>query len=173
MYQDAGRFTGHLSFDFLVQTLQTDRGMEKIILPIECNPRCHTATVLFEGLEDELAQIYLSVLGDVPEHMLLLTPGASTDMLGHFWVAHDLVVLFLMPLMALILGKMPWQEYFSALTDFATHLSRWKDPTFEKWDPIPFLVLNHVYWPLRLIRARLDKQDWKQLNVSTTKMFLA
>lgn len=54
--------TGHLSFDFLVDEMVTERGTESIIRAIECNPRAHTAVVLFQGREKEMSQAYLGLL---------------------------------------------------------------------------------------------------------------
>ncbi|KAG9770940.1 putative O-methyltransferase, partial [Aureobasidium melanogenum] len=72
-------FTGHLSFDFMVETGDRDGGStdetaskretpkdepDSITLyPIECNPRAHTAVALFNGTL-ELVDKYLSVLED-------------------------------------------------------------------------------------------------------------
>ncbi|KAL3471223.1 hypothetical protein BJX99DRAFT_263501 [Aspergillus californicus] len=54
-------FTGHLSFDFLVESQHKDeKEKENIKLyPTECNPRAHTAVVLFQ-YTPEMANAYLS-----------------------------------------------------------------------------------------------------------------
>ncbi|KAM0804863.1 hypothetical protein BDR22DRAFT_835439 [Usnea florida] len=57
--------TGHLSFDFLIEEAASEKGVETAILPIECNPRTHTAVVLFRGQEQALAEAYLSALNPV------------------------------------------------------------------------------------------------------------
>ena len=49
-------FTGHLSFDFLVDEVVTEKGVQLVLQPIECNPRAHTAVVLFHGRELEIAE---------------------------------------------------------------------------------------------------------------------
>ncbi|KAI9823822.1 MAG: hypothetical protein M1826_007643, partial [Phylliscum demangeonii] len=59
----AERMTGHLSFDFIVQPRETARGLALVVYPIECNPRAHTAVVLFGGdrvVRRRLADAYLS-----------------------------------------------------------------------------------------------------------------
>lgn len=56
-------FTGHLSFDFLVDEQVTERGVESVLRAIECNPRAHTAVALFRGKEKEMAKAYLSAMG--------------------------------------------------------------------------------------------------------------
>ena len=56
-------FTGHLSFDFLIRRrdlIELDHRKIRLY-PIECNPRCHTAVVLFSRTP-QLANRYLEVL---------------------------------------------------------------------------------------------------------------
>ena len=55
-------FTGHLSFDFLVDEQVTEQGVESVLRAIECNPRAHTAVAMFRGKERELVKAYLSAL---------------------------------------------------------------------------------------------------------------
>lgn len=165
--KECSSFTGHLSFDFLVRYRRVANGFEGTLAPIECNPRCHTAVVLFRGLEDLLAQCYLGTLGTQ----------TSGDMLtgkhhggGFYWVAHDLVTLLIVPSVSLFTSSGAG-KYVQQVSEFLHHILTWKDPTFEWWDPLPWLVLTHVYWPVELIMATLQGTKWKQLNVSTTKMF--
>ena len=60
-------FTGHLSFDFMVEEADVEaRDWQDIKLyPIECNPRAHTAVALFRNTP-ETVDAYLSVLEDDP-----------------------------------------------------------------------------------------------------------
>ena len=63
--------TGHLSFDFLIDEVVTEKGTESILRAIECNPRAHTAVALFRGKDHELAEAYLSLLDEeVPDASL-------------------------------------------------------------------------------------------------------
>ena len=58
------------------------------------------------------------------------------------------------------------------LATFLEHLLRWKEGTLEIWDPLPWLYLNHVYWPLELLAATLwTGKTFSRFNVSTTKKF--
>lgn len=57
--------TGHLSFDFLIEEVVSEKGAQMALLPIECNPRAHTAVVLFRGQEQALAEAYLTALDTV------------------------------------------------------------------------------------------------------------
>ena len=118
-----GDFTGHLSFDFLVEQLASEKGVECSILPIECNPRAHTAVALFEGREVEMTEAYLSALDTttttIPddlangfhetfmhddedaahERSTIVRPPAHPKKV--YWIGHDLVVLGILPLLAL------------------------------------------------------------------------
>ena len=60
--RNGGDMTGHLSFDFLVDEAVSEKGAQLALLPIECNPRAHTAVVLFHGQEIAMAEAYLSAL---------------------------------------------------------------------------------------------------------------
>lgn len=112
-----GDFTGHLSFDFLVEQLASEKGVECSILPIECNPRAHTAVALFEGKEVEMTEAYLSAL-ETPDgltngfHEVFVPDEDATHERGTivrppdhpkkvYWIGHDLVVLGLLPLLIL------------------------------------------------------------------------
>lgn len=54
--------TGHLSFDFLIEEVVSEKGAQMTLSPIECNPRSHTAVVLFHGQENAMAEAYLTAL---------------------------------------------------------------------------------------------------------------
>lgn len=65
--RSAPGFTGHLSFDFLIdeddEAAVSEKGLELVLRPIECNPRAHTAVVLFRRTESiDIANRYLSAL---------------------------------------------------------------------------------------------------------------
>lgn len=169
-------FTGHLSFDFLVDEVATEKGVEMVLQPIECNPRAHTAVALFAGQEAELTSAYLSALtphingtarADSQEQELVI-PGKPP---GYYWVGHDLVTLLLYPLLALLQGQLTISGYLQGCTTFVQHLLFWKDGTFEIWDPLPWWWLYHVYWPGQFLWCILQRRRWSRVNVSTTKMF--
>ena len=179
---DQGRgFTGHLSFDFL---LHDNEGLEPVLLPIECNPRAHTAVVLFHG-SSQLAEVFLSTLETsdvtVPDSMIKKssTPAISHPVVPqedhkYYWAGHDMVTLVLLPVLSLLTfqrGASLIQVFRGSLT-FIKHLLLWRDGTFERWDPAPWWWLYHVYWPMQFWLALRTGQKWSRINVSTTKMFL-
>ena len=178
-------FTGHLSFDFLVDEVVTEKGVEMVLQPIECNPRAHTAVVLFAGREPQLTEAYLSALRPTlngtaigggggerkesrPQEPEPVVPGTPP---GYYWVGHDLVALLLYPLLALFRGRMTIAEYLRGCATFVRHVLFWKDGTFEVWDPLPWWWLYHVYWPGQFLWCILRRRRWSRVNVSTTKMF--
>ncbi|MCJ1355245.1 MAG: hypothetical protein MMC33_005236 [Icmadophila ericetorum] len=166
--------TGHLSFDFLVDEITTERGLEKKLYPVECNPRAHTAVVLFNGLGEPMAKAYLSALvsemnGTASSHTSENVSPQKPD--RYYWIGHDLVVLVLLPLLELLLRRRSQSAFLSSLVSFLDHLLLWKDGTFEIWDPLPAWVLYHIYWPGQFLACILHKKKWSRINVSTTKVF--
>lgn len=170
-----GGITGHLSFDFLIDEVPTEKGVEMVLQPIECNPRAHTAVILFNGQSTEMTDAYMSALkpemdGFMEDHEPeMVTPHKPYK---YYWIGHDVVALALFPLLQLILGKSTITHCTESWLTFVEHVLFWKDGTFEVWDPLPWLVLNHVYWPGQFLRCILHRQKWSRVNVSTTKMFL-
>lgn len=56
--------TGHLNFEFMVQEVVSERGLELTLRALSCNPRTHTAVMLLsnQGQSQALAEAYLSAL---------------------------------------------------------------------------------------------------------------
>ena len=159
-------FSGHLSFDFLAE----ETGEDATLYPIECNPRAHTAVVLFRDTP-QMARAYLSLFTgrDVPESDVLATPASPVD--DYYWIGHDLVTFLIIPVLAFACGAGSFSEVQKGLKTLSYHLVYWRDGTFAIWDPLPFLILYHVYWPIRFGQSLARGQQWSRLNVSTTKMF--
>ncbi|KAL5001368.1 hypothetical protein BDV10DRAFT_199244 [Aspergillus recurvatus] len=163
-------FTGHLSFDFLVQ----GQGEEARLSPIECNPRAHTAVVLFLNTP-EMANAYLSCFDydfdGRPRHgnsniVVPAMPSYST-----YWIGHDLVALLIIPVVTWLRGERSTEQTKQSLWTFLHHVLYWRDGTWLSWDPVPFFVLYHVYWPARFVESLLQEHKWSRINVSTTKVF--
>ena len=156
-------FSGHLSFDFIAE----GEGEDTRLLPIECNPRAHTAVVLFQDTA-QMADAYLSCF-DSPSSEDPITP--KKPVCGYYWVGHDLVTLLLVPLLALLCGTGDVEDAKKSVQTFWHHLVYWRESTFDISDPWPFFVLYHVYWPIRFCDSVVRGQKWTRVNVSTTKMF--
>ncbi|KAI0127280.1 carbamoylphosphate synthase large subunit [Xylariales sp. AK1849] len=180
--------TGHLSFDFMVKNSATDeRIIEQSIYAIECNPRAHTAVVLFAQAGKQMSamvEAYLSALdgrsGEDMMHSSMSRPNGTKDdlvitppdTLSRYWLGHDLVSLVLLPALHFSVGTDSLGSFISSNVEFITHLLTWKEGTFELWDPLPALVLYHIFWPLTILLAWCCGRRWSRVNVSTTKMFM-
>ncbi|KAI1269454.1 hypothetical protein F5Y18DRAFT_98882 [Xylariaceae sp. FL1019] len=169
------QMTGHLSFDFIAEHGE--------IYAIECNPRAHTAVVLFGGQSNEsqkMVQEYLAATtntelqdglakGSSPEESgndmsSLVIPAAKTQ--PRYWIGHDLVSF-----LYLLFGGTGIKHCIAELSTLIVHIATWKEGTFETWDPLPAFVLYQIYWPLTIISAWWNGRRWSRVNVSTTKMF--
>ncbi|KAL3455659.1 hypothetical protein BJX64DRAFT_281930 [Aspergillus heterothallicus] len=163
--QDGGDdFTGHLSFDFLIE----GAGEEARLYPIECNPRAHTAVVLFSDTP-AMADAYLSVLGQTSGDKHILTPQLNVK--GYFWAGHDVVANYAIPLVNLFTLRGSLSDVKKGLDVLCEHAYFWEDGAYAVWDPVPLFVLYHVYWPSRLLESLLTGRQWSRVNVSTGKMF--
>lgn len=173
-------FTGHLSFDFLVEAddvERCERPGEKVsalptLYPIECNPRAHTAVALFRNLTEGMVDAYLSLLdadtvrSGASDIVTPLHPAPKV-----FWTGHDLVTRLCLPIWSAIRGKSGLYDMRRDLVDFADHVLTWQDGTFETWDPVPLWLLYHVFWPAQFLHAALTGGRWSRVNVSTGKVF--
>ena len=177
--RSGGGMTGHLSFDFLAEETATETGVETVLQPIECNPRAHTAVVLFNGLGHEMSEAYMSVFQ--PE---MNGNGVSHEQISRgqhivspkeppqcYWVGHDLATLVLFPFLRLLLGEVKVTGFISNCSTFLQHLLFWKEGTYAVWDPLPWWWLYHVYWPGQFLACILQRRKWSRINVSTTKIF--
>lgn len=168
-------FTGHLSFDFMVDRGQLDgqdrcrEGQDPIVYPIECNPRAHTAVVLFNGTPG-MADAYLSLLSSTKGDEALLRPLHGDK---YYWIGHDLMELMLLPVISILLCQPDASivELGNKLRRLLNHVVYWRDGTFERWDPLPWWWLYHGYWPRRIWQSFREGKKWSRINVSTTKVF--
>ena len=180
--RSGGNMTGHLSFDFLIDESVTEKGLEMVLQPIECNPRAHTAVVHFNGLGNEMAAAYLSVLdppsfinGSVHSHPdfdtepdRVLTPTRPGK---YYWIGHDVVSLMFFPFLLLLQRKTSIKSYALGIYELLNRILFWKDGTYETWDPLPWWWLYQVYWPGVFLACLLTGTRWSRVNVSTTKVF--
>lgn len=181
-------FTGHLSFDFLVEMSDAEKALRDPtanvkLYPIECNPRAHTAVCLFNDTL-EMVDGYLSLLE--PKQAVISSTNKSATPNGlapqpvfphapkkYYWIGHDFVELVILPLMSLFSAQGPsLVEVFESVLSFVEHVIWWQDGTFEFWDPVPAWWLYHVYWPTQFLMALLFRRKWSRVNVSTCKMFM-
>ncbi|KAF2109082.1 hypothetical protein BDV96DRAFT_616069 [Lophiotrema nucula] len=165
--EDGGAsFSGHLSFDFLAE----GEGESVRLYPIECNPRAHTAVVLFRESK-AMADAYSYFASGRSGKKDITTPMMPSW--NYYWAGHDLVTFVLIPLLEMLFGRGSLEELSIGLAEFWQHLVYWRDGTFVVWDPLPFFVLYHIYWPAQFVDCLLKGKEWSRINVSTTKVFQA
>ena len=178
--RSGGQWTGHLSFDFLVEERESEKGVEKGLVPIECNPRAHTAVVLFTGREIEMVEGYMSAVerkkkanmnGITNGDELEEEPVSPIGRVKYYWIGHDLVTMVVYPLLLLLLRRITMSKYLQDVGAFIEHILLWKDGTYELWDPLPAWWLYHVYWQGQFLACILQGRKWSRINVSTLKMF--
>ncbi|KAI0890129.1 uncharacterized protein GGS22DRAFT_150070 [Annulohypoxylon maeteangense] len=168
--------TGHLSFDFMTSEKGSSYcGIEKNIYAIECNPRAHTAVVLFAQHSPEMKAMVNAYLDAIDESESqagtegLVVPPANIK--PRYWIGHDLVSLLIHPMLLWCFGLIDFNHASSDTIEFLRHLLTWKEGTFEVWDPLPAFFLYHVYWPSVILYAWCYGRHWSRINVSTKKMF--
>ena len=185
-HRSGSGFTGHLSFDFMVEEKVTEGCVQKNIYPIECNPRAHTAVALFWGTQGsvDIVKAYMSVLESSPTsgsngHLDVSYALSGTGSVaypqptapGYYWVGHDIVTLVLHPLLRMLTFRIGLWQFIHHVTTFVNHVLFWKEGTYEVWDPLPWWWLYHVYWPGQLWACLRTGKKWSRVNVSTTKIF--
>ena len=181
-------FTGHLSFDFLVETGDAEKALRDPtssvkLYPIECNPRAHTAVCLFNDTP-ELVEGYLSLLEPKKATISPAKKGTAPNGLApqpvipnapkkYYWIGHDFAELIIAPVLSLFKADgMSVVEVFEHMLTFVEHSLWWHDGTFEVWDPVPAWWLYHVYWPTQFLMTLVFQRKWSRVNVSTCKMFM-
>lgn len=163
------RLTGHFSFDFIVSTRNGE------LYPIECNARVHTAIILLP-LSD-IAGCYT-----LPEHTTSTTPVHTLRPLRHTrprsWIYNDLIMRYLPRLIpsAGILGLLhpslpatilPLSHYQNSVRPNEGLWTLRLDPSLVADDPVPFLILWHVYWPSLLMIRWWQGKSWTRVSGSS------
>ncbi|MEP7088653.1 MAG: hypothetical protein ABI776_00990 [Nocardioidaceae bacterium] len=132
------KLTGQVSFDFI----EAEDGR---VLPIECNPRTHSAITMFHD-HPGLAAAYLE--HDAPA----VTPLAGSR--PTYWIYHEVWRLLSEP------HRMAR----------ARVILRGTDAVFDWDDPLPFLVLHHVQMPWLLLRSLFRLRDWIRVDFNIGKL---
>ncbi|EKD17373.1 hypothetical protein MBM_04234 [Drepanopeziza brunnea f. sp. 'multigermtubi' MB_m1] len=145
------QMSGHFSIDFLLDQSSSspDPDLMNRIYPIECNPRAHTAVVLFADEALHMAEAYLAVL-DSSEEKVNTTPPpivVPAPSVGYYWIGHDLVTHLIMPLLSFLRLGTDFRRLRNSWAVFFTRVLSWQDGTYASWDPWPFWALYTLYWP--------------------------
>lgn len=163
--------TGHFSIDFLVDESDSELSLMDRIYPIECNPRAHTAVVLFANESQGMVKAYMSSLEDGEEKEKKISICTPLNSSSYFWVGHDIVEYVIFPAWEFLNLRSSFSTTIEGWMTFAEHLLTWKEGTFAVWDPWPAWWLYCVYWPATFMATILTKSWWSKCNVSTNKLF--
>ncbi|KAG9238475.1 hypothetical protein BJ875DRAFT_367808 [Amylocarpus encephaloides] len=183
--------TGHFSLDFLVPSNvarkaeqsfgaseQEIQALMRDLYPIECNPRAHTAVVLFSDESEDLAEAYLEYLpGKEPKGISnnhrdpcqIVVPRPSVP--GYYWIHHDIPTLLLLPILRCLRRESSVEEVIDSWTTFAGHILFWRDGNWASWDPWPWWWSIVGYWPAMFAVSLWERRWWSRCNVSTGKLF--
>lgn len=112
-------------------------GDDATLYPIECNPRAHTAVVLFSDTPG-LVDAYLDALV-APAASPREEPLAPREPRRYYWVGQDAVEKLVYPLFqALVLRTLGPGRLAASWASFGRRVVNCKDGTFEAWDPWPW-----------------------------------
>lgn len=156
------RLTGHFSFDFIVSTRNGE------LYPIECNARVHTAIILLPL--PGVAGCY--TLNRQTEATTLRPPKNTRT---RSWIYNDLIMRYLPRIIpsSLILGTLhpslpatilPPTHYQAGVRPNEGVWVMRVDPSLVADDPIPFLVLWHLYWPSLLVIRWWQGKSWTRVS---------
>ncbi|WP_194852405.1 ATP-grasp domain-containing protein [Nonlabens antarcticus] len=134
--------TGQISFDFIIKNDGT-------VMPIECNPRTHSAITLFH---DQLSAAAAYYTVEKQEEFL---PDAAA---GHtYWHYHE---------MHRILKSTSFKE-FSYLWQ---RICSGKEAVFKGSDPWPFFLNNHISIPYQLVSNMRSGNTWTGIDFNIGKL---
>ena len=183
--RSAPGMTGHLSLDFMIKEEASEKGVHLGLRVIECNPRAHTAAVLFAGQSHSVTAAYLSALsppidnGNGLSKSLLLSQRSLSNTAGNneesivtpredqpnvYWIGHEVVTLLFLPF---TIGKISATKYLGNVATLLERIFFWTDGMFAIWDPLPFWWHYQVWWPGVLAACAWTGRKWSRINVST------
>lgn len=136
--------TGQVSFDFLV-------GEDGIPMPVECNPRTHTAVTMWHD-HPELAAAYLKEERGSDE---VIEPFAQSR--PTYWLAHEVWRLLKAP--SAKVRRERWRV-----------ICEGTEGVFRKEDPLPFFFLHHWQIPSLLLGNLLRGKGWLRIDFNIGKL---
>ncbi|MBC27666.1 MAG: ATP-grasp enzyme [Rhodospirillaceae bacterium] len=137
--------TGQISFDFI----ENNKGE---IMPIECNPRTHSAVTTFYN-STRLADTYVNPSSFVKCDVVIPREDARET----YWIYHELFELFSAFSITRLLEK-------------TKLFTRGKEALFDVHDPLPFLMVYHWQIPLLLLTAIFTGEKWLRIDFNIGKL---
>ena len=132
--------TGQISFDFI----QAEDGE---IYAIECNPRTHTAIMMFYN-HPGVADAYLSE----DTYAEPVQPLASSKPI--YWLYHEV-------------WRLTSVKSLEKLQTWLRNIFRGKDAIYSFSDPLPFLMVHHWQFPILLLQNLQKLEGWITVNFAT------
>ena len=143
----AMNLTGQISFDFIVN----ERGE---VMPIECNPRTHSAITAFYNSEC-VADSYVISQGYQSSQIGPCFPRPEAR--ETYWLYHELWELFKC-------------RSFKQFKNQIKILFFGKEAILDPSDPLPFLMVYHWQIPSLLIQALKSKSPWVRIDFNIGKL---
>jgi catechol O-methyltransferase len=155
--------TGQIAFDFIQSNIDGD------LYAIECNPRTHTAIVLYRNYPSHPASAGQS------EWIRAYTCAVSSTFTDEF-IRRNNGQVPLVPLDRTPPAYWIGHEVFDALRfrDWKTLVHRLLFESEAHWDatdPLPWFALYHIQWPAVFVTSLLTGRRWTRINASTGKVF--
>jgi catechol O-methyltransferase len=155
--------TGQIAFDFIRSDIDHE------IYAIECNPRTHTAIVLYRNFpahpstssQSEWVRAYThGTLSPAAADAALARNGGNPLVPARaqgpvYWVGHEVFDAA---------RFVDWRTLVHRLLfEFEGH--------WDEQDPLPWFALYHVQWPMVFALSLLNGRRWTRINASTGKVF--
>ena len=137
--------TGQISFDFIIK----NNGQ---VMPIECNPRTHSAITLFHN-QLAAADAYY----DTNQALVTREPDAKA---GHtYWLYHELYRLF-------------DQKNKDGFFYLCKRIITGKEAIFQWNDPWPFFFSNHISIPYQILKKMLKGVFFTRIDFNIGKIIV-
>lgn len=136
--------TGQVSFDFIVRA-------DGAVMPIECNPRTHSAITLFHDQPDAAEAYLRPAASGLPERR----PHPTTR--PTFWLYHEL-------------WRLATARDAAERARIVRRAREGHEAVFRWDDPLPFLMLNHVQIPILLLNSLLAGRGWTRIDFNIGKL---
>ncbi len=136
--------TGQLSFDFIIAA-------DGRVIPIECNPRTHSAITLMYNQPESATAYYKDAPATTYE------PNATAK--PTYWIYHELY-------------RLVTARSWNRIKLITSRILHGKEAVFAWNDPWPFFFQNHVGIPYQLWQAFKTNTDWTRIDFNIGKLVI-
>ncbi|MEM8528045.1 MAG: ATP-grasp enzyme [Bacteroidota bacterium] len=137
--------TGQISFDFIIRT-------DGEVIPIECNPRTHSAITVFYDQPLAAQAYYTSVASDKT-----YLPSAKSK--PTYWLYHELYRILTSN--GLQQAQFLWRRIWTG-----------KEAVFSWADPWPFWFNNHINIPYQILQKMKAGVAWTRIDFNIGKLIV-